>query len=127
MQKFITLFLILLVALSAVTASAADRGPQRQTTAITTNASPAAIALPLGDTGRFDPAWLIVGGDFAGTTQTISYVAGAYTGALAQVTAPAVLAITNVPTQFSGDVFLMTTTGLGTNTLSATIIGRVFD
>jgi hypothetical protein len=113
---------------SALPASAAgDRGPQVQTTAVTTNANPAAVVLPLGDTGSFTPLWAVVSGNLNGTTQTLTYVAGAYTGTVASVTSTGLISLTNVPTQFSGDKYLLTTTGLTTNIVNVAIIGRVFN
>ena len=130
MQKSIIVLLIALIAVFAFTpaALAGDRGPQKQVTAVTTNSATASVALPIGDTGRFDPAWLVFAGNFGGTTQTVSYVSGTYTGTVnAAVSATGAIAATNIPTMFSGDKFLMTTTGLTTNTVNVTVIGRVFD
>jgi len=130
MQKNIALVLlcVLCVFVLSLTAVAADRGPQKQATSVTTNHSPATVALPISDTGRFDPAWLVVSGSFGGTTQAVSYVSGTYTGSVnAAVSATGIIPATNIPTLFPGDKFLMTSTGLGTNTVTVTAIGRVFD
>ena len=115
-----------------VPALAVDRGPQKQITLVSTNSNPATVALPIGDTGRFDPTWLLVTGTWlSGTnalTQTVSYVSGAYTGSVVTVTANTAKVLTNsVPTLFYGDKFLITTTGLQAVTNTVTVIGEVHD
>ena len=124
--------LLLLVAFCAVLlpcgARAADQGPQRRTTLCTTNDGPkSAITPPVTATGRFDPAWLVLSGFVTGTTQTVSVVSGLYTQTISTVTANGFTALTNLPTLFYGDKLLMTTTGLTTNTVRASLIGRVFN
>ena len=122
---------VLCAILIPTVAAAADRGPQKQTTLVSTNSDPASVAIPIGDTGRFTPEWLVVRGTWlVGTnavTQTVSYVSASYTGTVRAVTADTSVGLTNIPTMFSGDKFLITTTGLGANTNSVVIIGRVFD
>lgn len=129
MNKLFASVLLCALCFSAVSipALAADRGPQKQATVVTTNANPATVNLPIGDTGRFDPAWLFVTGNLNGTTQTVTWVVQGATGTLATVTAVGAIGVTNVPTMFSGDKFLITTTGLTTNSVTVTTIGRVFD
>ena len=125
-KLFSLLVLSAVVACATLPAIAADRGQQKQATTIATNTASNVIALPIGDTGRFDPTWLVLVGGFGGTTQTVSYVAQGYTGTVATVTAAGVTAITNVPTLFNGDKLIMTSSGT-TNTITATVIGRVTD
>lgn len=142
-ELFTVLAVIAMLALLLAPAvvHAMDKGPQHVATVVSTNSNPSVINLPVGDIGAFIPQWLLISGPFSITTQvgtnaptitaltqTVSFVdaAGAYTGTVATVTAPGMIALTNLPPLFQGDSFLITTTGLGTNTLTVTPIGRVW-
>lgn len=127
-ELFTVLMIIAVLCMVLVPAIASgDRGPQAQATTVTTNSANATLAIPLGDTGSFTPMWIVISGFPASTTQALSYVSGVYTGSVTSVTASGVIAISNLPVFFSGDKFLIPTSGLGTNTYTATVIGRVFD
>ena len=111
---------------------AAELGAQRATSSVSTNS---ATALPpIGDTGRFDPEVMYLDGP-AGVTAAVYWVSSGYTGTVSAATAvdSAMLSLTSVPSMFFGDSFLVvanTSTSyptLGTNLISATVVGSVFD
>lgn len=129
MKKFTTLILLVgaIVALAAapMNSEAGDLGPQRLDSTISTNN--AEVALPIGETGRFTAQYLIFTG-LPVSTQEILYVASGYTGTVAAASTDTLVAISNLPTLFFGDKFLVTANGItGTNTATATLIGTVFD
>jgi hypothetical protein len=128
--SFIAIVAILVAVLMPVPAQAADRGPQIQTTYVTTN-SPT-VALPISDTGRFTPTWLLVTPP-SGCTSAVYYVVGGITGTLTAATAGGIIAATNIPTMFYGDSFRVVpdsstnNTALSTNRITVRAIGNVWD
>ncbi len=111
-----------ILAMAAMTAFA--MAADRATSSITTNSTSAAI--PLGETGSFAPAWMLVAGIPAGSTQTVQYVASGVTGAVA-TTADAAISLTNLPPMFPDDLFIVTpSVTLTTNDdLRVSVIGEV--
>ena len=132
MKKLVGLTVLLAVAVLAVAAVAGDRGPQKETSTCTTNSETA--TLPISDTGRLDPEVMFLDGP-AGITAAVYYVASGYTGTVSSAAAvdSAMLSLTSVPSMFYGDHFLVVSTTdtnyplLTTNSISATVIGNVFD
>jgi hypothetical protein len=121
---------IMSIILVPVALLAADRGPQRATSTVTTNS--AAVAIPIGDTGRFTPRWMTLSAP-SGVTSAVYYVASGYTGTVNATAASGLLSLTNVPTMFYGDSFRVVpssdTNGvqLATNSITIKVIGDVFD
>ncbi|HMP97229.1 MAG TPA: hypothetical protein PKA51_09935, partial [Kiritimatiellia bacterium] len=105
---------------------ARDLGPQFAESTIRTNNT--IVAIPIGETGRFMPQYLVLRGVPAGSTQAISYVASGHTGVVSAATTASLIALTNIPPMFFGDYFLVVPNGLSsTNTFKARTIGAVFD
>lgn len=126
------MFLALLVgaalalAAPAPEAVANDKGPQFADSTIRTNN--AVVQIPIGETGRFTPQYLVLTGLPALGTSVVSYVASGHTGVVSAATTASLLTLTNIPPMFYGDYFLVVNSALtGTNTFGARVIGVVFD
>lgn len=119
------LFIIAALALLGLSAQARDLGPQKVVSTVTTNS--AVVAIPISETGRFTPTHLLIAGIPAGSTQAVTYVASGYTGTVSAATTANLIALTNIPTMFYGDRFLVSGNALTTNSLTVTVIGEVFD
>jgi len=105
---------------------AGERGPERKTSTIIAAATTNNIvALPIGDTGRFNAQYLVFSGLAASKTQTVSVIANGVSNALCTVISSNILPIANVPWLFSGDYFVVTSTA--TNAIDVTVVGEVWD
>ena len=121
--------LCILCSFAAVDAMARDLGAQRVSS---TSAATNTITLtpPTGDTGRFTAKYIVFDAA-AGQTQSVVYVSGGVTntvGSKVIASGDKILAITNVPAMFSGDVLRVTCTGAeagATNTVY--LIGDLVD
>lgn len=119
-----------ILALIAVPAIAADKGPQRTSTTVTTNS--VSVLPPIGETGRFTPQWMTLAAP-AGVTSTVKWIASGVTGTISATAASGLLSLTNIPTMFHGDYFTVVSstdtngTLLATNSIAVKLIGTVFD
>jgi hypothetical protein len=130
-KTIITLLVVLAVSVPALVASAGDQGPQRSTTTLATNVTE--VTIPVSETGRFDPEWMLIKGIPSGSTQSITYVVSGITNTFAATSTDQLIALTNIPTMFFGDAFEVnpwvgSTNVLTTNdSMTVEVRGRVFD
>lgn len=124
--RFVFVFVLVVFAVMSIVAYAGDRGPQRVSATLALGAG--TITPPTGDTGRFVPTYIVFNAP-ADSTQTVSYVSGAVTNTLATKSITAtdkVLALTNAPPMFSGDLLrIVQAPASGTNT--ANLIGDLWE
>lgn len=127
MKRMIIIAGLLATMVAALAVYAGDQGPQRDTTTLATNVT--TVTIPVGETGRFDPEWMLINGIPSGSTQAVQYVVGGITGTVSAATTSQLIALTNIPTMFFGDSFIVTPSAtLTTNdSMTAEVRGRVYD
>jgi hypothetical protein len=130
MKKLILVAVMALIAAPIIQApaEARDLGPQRES--FNVSVSNSVVGIPqISETGRFTPQWMLFRNIPAGCTQAVSYVVGGITSTYAAATTVSILAISNVPTMFYGDKFIVVPSAtVATNTpIIVTPIGTVFD